>query len=304
LFVGTFVLADWIPGVPFGLTVVLAFAASLLWSPPVRDWYAGRAPAPPPEQPARPSRPAPTTAAWGPPSVPSQPADRAPGPEEPPPADPRQPAPASYPYGRQRPAEAPRMWAPPPAAARTADPNRRPGQVTTAVALTWIVSSLVAFTFALVVLMLMVARDTLLEAIRQAPELESSGFTTDELMAALWATSAILLFWCLAACVLAFLAFRRQGWARGALVGSAATATLVSLLAFPLGLLVAVPAAVSAGLLLSAPARAWYAAPPGPPVGPPGGPPGGPPPPTGGAAPPPYAQQPPPPPPQGKPPVW
>jgi hypothetical protein len=123
-------------------------------------------------------------------------------------------------------------------------------------------------------------------------------------MAALWATSAILLFWCLAACVLAFLAFRRQGWARGALVGSAATATLVSLLAFPLGLLVAVPAAVSAGLLLSAPARAWYAAPPGPPVGPPGGPPGGPPPPTGGAAPPPYAQQPPPPPPQGKPPVW
>jgi hypothetical protein len=306
LFVGTFVLADWIPGVPFGLTVVLAFAASLLWSPPVRDWYAGRAPAPPPEQPARSSHPASTSAAWAPPSVQSQPPDRAPHPEEPhPPADRQQPAPASYPYGQQRPADAPRMWAPPPATARSVDPHRRPGQVTTAVALTWIVASLVAFTFGLVVLMLMVARDTLLEAIRQAPELESSGFTTDELMAALWATSAILLFWCLAACVLAFLAFRRQGWARGALVGSAAMATLVSLLAFPLGLLVAVPAAVSAGLLLSAPARAWYAAPPGPPTGPAGGPP----PSAGGGAPPypqqqPPPQQPPPPPPQGKPPVW
>ena len=300
LFVGTFVLADWIPGVPFGLTVVLAFAASLLWSPPVRDWYAGRAPAPPPEQPARASSSTPTTAAWAPPSVQSRPPEGTPRPEDQPPADSPQPAPAAYPYGQQRPTGAPGAWAPPPSATRSADPHRRPAQVTTAVALTWIVAPLVAFTFALVVLMLMVARDTLLEAIREAPELEASGFSTGELMAALWATSAILLFWCLAACVLAFLAFRRQGWARGVLVGSAAMATLVSLLAFPLGLLVAVPAAVSAGLLLSAPARAWYAAPSGPPTGPP------PPPYSGGGAPPTYPQQqpPPPPPPRGKPPVW
>jgi len=290
LFVSTFVLADWIPGVPFGITVVMAFAASLLWSPPVRDWYAGRAPAAR-EESTRSSRPGPTTAAWAPPTAPSQPPEAdPPRPEDR--ADAPQPAPAVYPYGGQRPAEGPSSWAPPPSGVRPVDPDRRPGQVTAAVVLTWIVAPVVAFAFFLVVMMLMVARDTLLEALRGTPELESSGFTTGELMAALWAASAILLFWCLVACVLAFLAFRRQGWARGVLVGSAVMATLVSLVAFPLGLLVAVPAAASAGLLLSGPARAWYAAPRGP---------------TAGPRPPSYPQQPPPPPPpqrQDKPPVW
>ena len=303
LFVSTFVLADWIPGVPFGITVVMAFAASLLWSPPVRDWYAGRAPAAAREEPARSARPGPTTAAWAPPTAQSQPGEQPSRPEDP--EDPEdseepggrvdapQPAPAAYPSGGQRPAGTPSTWAPPPAGVRPVDPDRRPGQVTAAVVLTWIVASLVAFAFFLVVMMLMVARDPLIEALREAPELESSGFTTGELMAALWAASAILLFWCLVACVLAFLAFRRQGWARGVLVGSAVMATLVSLVAFPLGLLVALPAAASAGLLLSGPARAWYAAPPGPTAGP--RPPG----------PPMYPPQPPPPPPrQGKPPVW
>jgi hypothetical protein len=291
LFVSTFVLADWIPGVPFGITVVMAFAASLLWSPPVRDWYAGRAPAAAREEPARSPRPGPTTAAWAPPPAQSQaPEADPPRPEDR--GDAPQPAPAAYPYGGQRPAEAPSSWAPPPSGVRPVDPDRRPGQVTAAVVLTWIVAPVVAFAFFLVVMMLMVARDTLLEALRETPELQSSGFTTGELMAALWAASAILLFWCLVACVLAFLAFRRQGWARGVLVGSAVMATLVSLVAFPLGLLVAVPAAASAGLLLSGPARAWYAAPRGP---------------TAGPRPPSYPQQPlppPPPPRQGKPPVW
>lgn len=301
LFVSTFVLADWIPGVPFGITVVMAFAASLLWSPPVRDWYAGRAPAPAREDTTRSARPGPTTAAWAPPTTqsqppegqPSRPEDPADAPPRPPADEPAQPAPAAYPYGGQRPAGTPSSWAPPPSGARPVDPHRRPGQVTAAVVLTWIVTPVVAFAFFLVVMMLMVARDTLLEAIREAPELESSGFTTGELMAALWAASAILLFWCLVACVLAFLAFRRQGWARGVLVGSAVMATLVSLVAFPLGLLVALPAAASAGLLLSGPARAWYAAPPGSTAGPR--------PPSS------YPQQPMPPPPpprQGKPPVW
>ena len=298
LFLGMFVLADWIPGVPFGIAVVLAFSASLLWSPPVRDWYAGRAPAPPPE---RPSRPAPPTAAWPPPAVEAQHPEESLRPEESPqpgesphPGESPQPAPSSYPFGQQRPVGT-SAWAPPTGAGP--DPQRRPGSVTAAVVMTWILTPLVAFTFGLVVLMLLVARDTLLEAIRQAPELESSGYTTRELMAGLWVASALILFWCLVACVLAFLAFRRQAWARGLLVGSAATATMVSLLAFPLGLLVAIPAAVSAGLLLSRSARAWFA-------GQPGNVPGPPPPPAGGGQPPPSYPQQPPPPPQGKPPVW
>lgn len=303
LFVTTFVMADWIPGVPFGISVVLAFAASLLWSPPVRDWYAGRAPRPAPERAERsesatsPGGPpsSPPSAAWAPPSVPSPREQSA----EQPPADEAavaypspQPAPASYPYGQQRPAGTP----PAPPAGRAGGPDTRPAQVTAAVALTWIVAPLVAFAFVLVVMMLMVAREPLLEAVRGTPELEASGLTTGELMAALWVSSALMLFWCLVSCVLAFLAFRRQGWARGLLVASAVTATLVSLLTFPVGLLVAIPAAATAGLLLSPPARAWYAGAgptdrPPPPQGPGGSPPASYPPPSEAGRP-------------GKPPVW
>lgn len=306
LFVTTFVMADWIPGVPFGISVVLAFAASLLWSPPVRDWYAGRTPAPAHQRAERTEGAAspggatssPPSAAWAPPAAPprrAQPADDSaddsadgaavayPSP---------QPAPASYPYGQQRPAGTPPA-APP---GRAGGPDARPAQVTAAVALTWIVAPLVAFAFVLVVMMLMVAREPLLEAVRGTPELEASGLTTGELMAALWVSSALMLFWCLISCVLAFLAFRRQGWARGLLVASAVTAALVSLLTFPVGLLVAIPAAATAGLLLSPPARAWYAGGgpadrPQPPHGPGGSPPASYPPSPGAGRP-------------GKPPVW
>jgi len=148
------------------------------------------------------------------------------------------------------------------------------------------------------VLMLLVARDTLLEAVRQTPEFQASALTTGDLLSALWVVSALVLFWCLVAFVLAVFAFRRQGWARGLLVASAVMATLVALLAFPVGLVVAVPTAVSAGLLLSSSARTWYATRPAA-----GSPPPPPPPYTGGGP----SGYPQPQPPQqhgGKPPVW
>jgi len=172
--------------------------------------------------------------------------------------------------------------------------------VTAAIVLTWIITPLVAFVFSVVVLMLLVARDTLLDAIRRAPNLDASGYTTEDLLAALWVACAMLLFWCLVAAVLAFFAFRRQPWARVVLVGSAGMAALVSLLAVPLGLLVAVPSAATVGLLLSRSARTWYAAPAGPPPPPPyaGG--GGRP----AAHPQQYPPQPPPQAPSSKPPVW
>ena len=313
LFVGTFVLADWLPGVPFGIPLVLAFAASMMWSPPVRDWYAGRAPAPARQGATPESRSPSARSSWAPPSVQApapqddrsdQPASTA-QPGEPAGEQPvEQPPPAAYPFGERPPSDRP-AWTSP-AQPTPTDPTRpfadqptRPPAVTAAIVLTWIVTPLVMFVFGLVVLMLLVARDTLLEAVRQTPELEASGYTTDELMAGLWVASALLLFWCLVACVLAFFAFRRQSWARGFLVGSAVMAALVSLLALPLGLMVAIPSAASAVMLLSGSARAWYAAPP-PPQGPP-------PPPTatGGSQRPTRPQQlPPPPPPRSKPPVW
>ena len=292
------------------VAIAVAFAATLLWGRPARDWFAGRQPAPPSSPVERPGRPTPPSspgtppdAGWAPPSPQA--------PVTPPAGDARtgegsQPAPAAYPFGQQRPStSAPvgQPWSPPapgsgepgPVPPSGPDPQRRPGTVTAAVAMTWLLTPLVGSVFALMVLMLLVARDTLLEAVRQTPEFQASALTTGDLLSALWVVSALVLFWCLVAFVLAVFAFRRQGWARGLLVASAVMATLVALLAFPVGLVVAVPTAVSAGLLLSSSARTWYATRPAA---------GSPPPPYTGGGPSGYPQQQPPQQPGGKPPVW
>jgi hypothetical protein len=75
--------------------------------------------------------------------------------------------------------------------------------------------------------------------------------------------------------VLAVLAWRRVTYGWVLLVVSAVMSALVGFVTFPFGLLVGIPAALTAGLLVSGPARRWYLQrdqlPPGPP-GPPGGP--------------------------------
>jgi hypothetical protein len=112
-----------------------------------------------------------------------------------------------------------------------------------------------------------------------------------------------------AALALAFLAFRRLGWARILLAVSAGMTCLVSLLAFPAGLLMLLPAGAVLVLLFTGGANDWYAhrsRPAPPPSGPYGGSgPGGTPYPGPQA---PTQQQPqphqPPQRPSGKPPVW
>lgn len=327
LFIGMWLLADFVPGVLIGVVVVVAFAASMMWSPPSRDWFAGRAPA----EPARATtgtRDATTgtrdaspgearvSAAWGPPSTTG---DQASGQ----PAGP--PAPSSYPFGEQRPTAgqdqpvAP-FGAPPhpdqqQAQAQAQRQDKRPGVVTAAVLMTWFGAGLVGFIFSLLVLMLLISQDTLLEAVRQAPGLDDLGLTSSDLLSFLWVTAAMALFWCLAATVLALLAFRRVTWAWGLLIASAIMTALSSLLTLPVGLVFGIPAAVSVGLLLGGRSREWFlrpqrSLPPGPSQGPPQGPPPGPPqgPPPGqpqyGAPPPQQATPPPPASPSGKPPVW
>ncbi len=304
LFVGMWVVADFVQGVLIGVVVVVAFAASMMWSPPARDWFAGRQPAGP--APSRAERRVAssregTTSAWQAPH---------PSGEQPssPPAG--QPAASSYPFGEQRPAPGDEgvpeaAYGAPPAHQRPSA-DRRPGVVTAAVLLTWLGAGLVGFIFSLLVLMLLVAQDTLLEAVRQAPGLDELGLTSSDLLSFLWVTAAMTLFWCLAAMVLALLAFRRVTWAWGLLIASAVMTALCSLLTLPVGLAFGVPAAVSVGLLVGGRSRHWFLRPrPQQPSGPPSGPPtyG----PQGYAGPPPGGPQDPPPAgpaPSGKPPVW
>jgi hypothetical protein len=77
-------------------------------------------------------------------------------------------------------------------------------------------------------------------------------------MAGLWVLGAVVILWCLVSMVLAFLAWRRVGWARVTLVVSAAVAGVVSLIAFPVGLLSAVAAFTTVALLFTGGANDWY----------------------------------------------
>jgi hypothetical protein len=152
---------------------------------------------------------------------------------------------------------------------------RRPGAVVAALLMTWLCAGAVLFAFGVVLLMLLLSQDTLISAARQNPAIQEYGLTTSDLLSAFWVTVAIFLFWSLAAVVLAVLAWRRVTYGWVLLVVSAVMSALVGFVTFPFGLLVGIPAALTAGLLVSGPARRWYLQrdqlPPGPP-GPPGGP--------------------------------
>jgi hypothetical protein len=274
------------------LAMVVAFAAAMLWSRPARDWFAGREPAPtlasgdrptPGPTPGQPGGPDQHSAAqhpvaqpgpYGPGSVPA-----APVPATPVSGDDRPPA-ASYPFG-SRPDP---HWAPPafdqrpgtPAwvAGPASDPERRPATVAIAAGITWFFAGVAAVMFLLVVLMLMFAQDALVEAMRSDARFDDLNVSVDDLLAAVWVVSAVAVFWSVAALALAFLAFRRLGWARILLAVSAGMTCLVSLLAFPAGLLMLLPAGAVLVLLFTGGANDWYAhrsRPVPPPSGPYGG---------------------------------
>lgn len=296
------------------MAMLVAFAATMLWGQPARDWFAGREPAPAGSS-ARADRDG-AQPFWSRPDhedvrrpSSSHPDASWPAPDHAPPASTSGPSgqvaapgPAAYPFG----ARPDPQWAPPgvdqqpevPAwAVGTAqDPGRRPGSVTTAAVLTWVFSGLTTLVFLIVVVMLMAARQPLVDAIQADPQFESLPMSTDDLLAVLWVMSAVSIFWSVSAFVLAVLVFGRFAWARVALVVSAAVAMLVSLLAFPFGLLHGLAAATTFALLLGKRSAAWFRH-------------RQPPPPGGGVQPPaaPYSQPAPPPyQPAGKqkPPVW
>lgn len=292
------------------LAIVLAFAATLLWGRPARDWFAGREPMPVAAGGAAPETP-PRAEPWGAGSGQAQAADG----EEPPaydrpaypaPAGESQPPPSSYPFGQRPDAD----WAPPgyqrrPVPGPGAPSGERPLAVTVAATITWLFAGGTALVYLLVVAMMMFAQDSLLEVVRNDSRLQELSISTGNLLATLWVMSAVAIFWGVSAVILAVLAFRRQSWARYALVFSAAMAALASLGGFPVGVVHTLAAGTTVFLLLRRDTSAWYA---GRGAGGPAGPPG--PPGQQGGYPPPGQQPPAPyPPPDrqgkpGKPPVW
>jgi hypothetical protein len=216
---------------------------AMLWLRPTRDWFAGRPWA---------AGPAPEGQRRDPISTPSRPVEEArPAPPEPP----DRPAPATSPYAAPLPSVVGR---PTPYVPRA----KRPGALITACVLVWVTCTLVSGMMLLLSLVLAVAREDLFaELERQQPDLDLGGLSHAEIAAGVHVMTAIVVVWCVAAIVLAVLAFRRVGWARVALAVCTGAAGLVSLAAALLspGLVVLLGAtSVTLWLLLRADVAAWF----------------------------------------------
>lgn len=241
------------------LPVMIAFSAMMMWSKPARDWFSGTAAVPvqkdqrgtalsshePDDAPEWPRMPdlsseqpvPPPTQGFGSAEQPALP---------PPPPTPQYPPP---PYGQQPPQQY---------GGRPHDPQKRPTTVTIAAWLTWSFSALTLLAFAVMILVMLAARDQLLDSLESDPNFASVDLNTDDLMAALWVMSAVALFWCAASIALAILAYNRLNWARITLVVSASVALLFSLTAFPFGLVHALAAGATIALLFTGGANEWY----------------------------------------------
>lgn len=275
------------------LSVMVAAAATMLWSRPARDWFAGREPEPAPAPPAHvPTTHVPTTQNGAvmsenhrPSEDPGHGAGPGPGEERPRPTEgfgAAHPAHQPGPSYSSPSAYAPYSQAgyPPPSG------DRRPATVTFAAVLTWLISGLTAVLYLVVIGMMLVAKDELLRLIEQDPQFQQlEGVSPDQLIAALWVISVIILVWCLVAIGLGVLAFRRQNWARITLAVSAGVTALLSVFALPVTTLNLLASAAVAVLLFTGGANQWYSRRPSYPSypgpggygGPPGGYPGQPP---------------------------
>jgi hypothetical protein len=233
--------------------VLLATSATMLWSRPARDWFAGRAPAPvaAPAQSGSRRREASRQAGLSSSSEPERPSDEG-----------ERPGPSPYPFGSQPGAQGYPVPASSPHGPSYPGPVRpggRPASVTAAAWITWIFGGLTIAAYALVMAILVFARDLFLEALRRDPQVAKFNLSTDQIMAALWLFGVVVIFWSLAAMVLAFFAYRRMTWARVTLVVSAVIAALFSLVAFPVGLLHTAASVATAWLLLRGDVGRWYA---------------------------------------------
>ncbi|MEV4999927.1 hypothetical protein [Nocardioides sp. LML1-1-1.1] len=220
---------------PLGILAVLGVA--LLWAQPTRDWYAGRPWAQRYEE-RREQRLAlmrsgsPTT----PPAAPSAPHQEG---QVPPP-------PPAFGLPPERPLVV-----------------RRPGALKGGCVLTWVLTPLVALSGLFGVLRAVDESGQLFADLKeQQPDMvESSGMTEADVVAALWVLGGALVLWCVAAAVLAALAWVGQGWARIVLAVSGVGAALLALLlalSYPPVLVLVVSIGLGVRMLLRPEVAAWY----------------------------------------------
>lgn len=229
-------------------------AVIIMWMRPTRDWYDGKAPAPP----SLPTQPGPSG---------EQQAHRDPLLDLPPPtAPPLHPTP----YASQ---SAPPHLASQPAPQPAPQPGQHPGQqpvlrrpaaVTWACVLAWLSTAAVFGLLGMVVVMMVAAPGDVLDAAHRAnPDLADQGVTDADLKALTYVICGVAMAWSAAAAVLAVLAWRRVRWAATWLAISAGLASALCLLtvigALSPALLVPLAAcAATVALLLRPESLAWF----------------------------------------------
>lgn len=175
--------------------------------------------------------------------------------------------PQQYPAGQQPPYGSQPYGAQPygtqPYGGGPVDPDRRPGTVTGACVLTWLVSGLTIVLLGLTGIAISFAdRADLRDAINQDQAMRDANITLDDLVAVMWVVLVIGIAWALIAMLLAVFAFRRKNWARIVLVVSASIAglaTMVMGIAF-FGFWVVTASAVATVIMLfTSGAQEWYA---------------------------------------------
>lgn len=188
--------------------------------------------------------------------------------EQPPPPGYGQPEPP--PYGQQHPGQSPYGQQPqgqspygqqPYGGYGTPqpDPGKRPATVTAAGVVTLVFSGLSLVLFGLLLIALAVARDTVVTELRGDERLND--IDPNDIVSLLVVVFLVLVFWCIAAMVLAVFAMRRSNGARIGLVVSSAVVAVLSLISITSGLSVVTLAAAIAVIvcLFAGGANAWYA---------------------------------------------
>ena len=141
-------------------------------------------------------------------------------------------------------------------------PEGRPGPVTAALVMTFVVASVV-FLMTLISLVLLGSQTEVMieELRRQNPDLEASGVTDSLLLTTSYVTGAIVMLWSVLAMVLAYLTAARRAWAARALMICAAVCgvfCVLAALASPVALIPAIVAIATVSCLRRADVRAWF----------------------------------------------
>jgi len=178
---------------------------------------------------------------WTPPQPSSEnPTDGPAEPQQPPTPSPQEPpAYPQQPYGQPAYGQQPQPPYGQPAYGQPAygvvgrDPDARPGTVTAAAIITWILTGLTGLLFLGVTVAMLVAKSDILDAMRDEISKSDSSITVADLESIYGVIVALLLVvvvWCVIAFMLAVFAFRRSNVARIILVVSSCVTALFSLI--------------------------------------------------------------------------